>query len=813
MFSNYLKIAFRNIRKQKGYAFINIFGFTLGIAACLLILLYVAHELSYDRFNEKADRIYRLASDVRIASQEPDRLATSAAPAAAAMMQDFPEVETATRIDNIGQTVVRSGDQMFNEDNMFYADPNFFEVFTFPMIAGNPATALNDPKSVVLTKSTAERYFGEQSALGKTLSIGESGEVYQVTGVVEDVPDNSHFDFDLLLSMKGYKRAETAQWGNMFLYTYLVLRKDADPASLEAKFPAVYSKYYGPLIETFLKQSWEEFRGEGNYFRFILQPLTDIHLHSHLRSELQPPGSVSNLYIFSSIALFILLIACINFMNLSTARSVKRAREVGVRKVLGSDRQSIIKQFLAESLMYTAVATLLAIGFVEFFLGTFNNIAGVNLSIGLFHQWWMLAGLVVVALGVGMIAGGYPALYLAGFQPADVLKGTVKSGRKSGRVRSGLVIFQFAISIGLILCTTLVYSQLRYIQTKDLGFDKENVLVINNANRLGNQKAAFYQAVTEQSGVVSASICQALPAEGGYNGTLFKSTPPEFKQGAPQFSDKDILFSYFQADDHYLETMELRLKSGRNFSSEYASDSAAAIVNEVVVSSFGWEDPVGQYFYATGSEGTPRYHVIGVTENYHFESLHTRIKPVVLLMGNAGNRIAVRLQPGTVAGMVNTIKQTWQEFAPGAPFTYSFLDQDFDALFRAEQRFGTLVGYFTLLTIFIACLGAFGLAAFSAEQRTKEIGIRKALGASMPNIVLLLTRDFTRLVLIAFIIAVPVAYYFMHRWLQDFAYRVGVGPGSILITGVIALTVAFLSVGWQAVRAGRANPVEALRYE
>ncbi len=699
MFKNYLKIALRNLWKQKGYAFINLIGFTIGITVCLFIMLYVFHELSYDQFHEKSNRIYRLANEVSTAGQQSIRVATSSGPAATALMQDFPEVEIATRIDQIGHTVVRIDDQIFNESKLMYADPNFFEVFTFPLIAGNPATALIEPQSVVLTHRLAEKYFSDEDPLGKFLTIGEDRKIYQITGMIEDVPENSHFDFDMLLSMNGYALASTTHWGNMFLYTYIVLREDADPESLKEKFHAAYPKYFGPLVVNFFKQSWEEYQEEGNSFEFILQPLTDIHLHSRLDNELHSPGNMSNLYIFSSIAAFILLIACINFMNLSTARSTNRAREVGVRKVLGSDRQSLITQFLAESLMYTIAATLLAIGLVELFLSSFNDMAGMSLPIDLFHQWWMMAGLSMMALLIGVGAGSYPALYLAKFQPADVLKGTIMTGKKSRGIRSSLVIFQFAISIGFILCTALIYSQLRYMQNKNLGFDKENVLIIQNANRLGNQKEAFHQAITEQSSVISASICQALPAEGGYNGTLFKSKPPELSQGVPQFGDEDLMFNFFRADLHYLETLNIKLQNGRNFKPEYASDSTAAIVNESVVRSFGWESPIGQYFYATGEKGTPRYHVIGVTEDYHFQSLQRSIEPVVLLYGTNGGRIAVKLQSGDVSNIVNQIEEKWRSFLPGTPFTYSFLDQDFDALFQSEQQFGNLVGYSTLLTI------------------------------------------------------------------------------------------------------------------
>ena len=814
MLRNYLKIVFRNIRKQKGFAFINIFGFTIGIAGCLLIALYVIHELSYDTSIADGDRIFRVATEGKLMESELAS-AMSPPPAAGGFAREFPEVEAATRLwPSLGATPVSVGEHVYEEEGIYYADASFFTVFGFPLVEGDPSTALQEPNSMVLTSSVARKYFGDESALGKTILYGDSRQPYTVTGVIPDVPDRSHFAFDMLRSMQGFRLAGSPNWLSPSMYTYIKLRKDATPAALDAKFPALYSKYFEPILQRFMRQSWEDFQAAGNDVRFILQPLRDIHLHSHLDHELKPAGSVANLTIFSLIAVFILLIACINYMNLTTARIADRTREVGVRKVVGSNRRSIFWQFMLESLLFSVIATLLAAGLVELAMNPFNQVTGIGLTWSVLGTRWIVAALVLFPVVAGGLAGSYPAGYLAHFRPVEALTG--KRGKSHGSVhfRSGLVVFQFAVSIGLILAITLVYRQLHYMQQKNLGFDKENVLVIRNTAQLRGQRETFRQQLSRQSSVVSASVTDALPAQSSIREIFFRTSPPVKEGRSVQIGDEDKEAVLIQTDVHYLPALNLQVVAGRNFSQDFASDSAGAIVNQAFVKQFGWKDPLNQTFYANVVADLPRFHVIGVVKDFHMESLHEEIKPAVIIRNvRMADDIVVRLKPGNMAASVASLGKIWNEFMPDKPMKYDFLDQDFDALFRSEQQFGKIVGFFTLLAIFIACLGAFGLAGFTAEQRTKEIGIRKSLGASMPNIVLLLTRDFTRLVLLSFVMAVPVAYYFMHRWLQDFAYRVGIGPGSILITGVIALTVAFLSVGWQAVRAGRANPVESLRYE
>jgi len=812
MFANYLKLALRNIYVQKGYSFINIFGFSLGITCCLLILLYVTHELSYDRFHSKADRIYRVVFNDHWGQSSIGTIYT-AAPVAEGFREEFPEVENATRFMHFrGDQVVRFEDKNFNEKKMLRADANFFEIFDFNIIEGDPATALVDPNTVILTESTAKKYFGSMPAMGQILTLGEPATPLKVTGIVEDIPENSHFDFDMLVSMAGYERALNTNWLSCFLYTYVLLKEGATVESLDAKLPGLYAKYFGPLIEGFMKISWEEFREQGNDLFYTLQPLEKIHLCSHSDNELKPSGSITNLFIFAMIAVFILIIACINYMNLATARATKRAKEVGVRKVLGANRRNLICQFMTESMLFSFIAMVIAIGLIELFTPIFRNVSGVPLTFSIFHSWWIPVGLVLLTVLIGFISGSYPALFLTLFQPVEILRSKAKAGKGSARLRSGLVIFQFAISIGLILSTVMVYRQLQYIRDKNLGYNRDNVVIVKNAHRLGQQKESFRQALKTQTDIISTSSCEAIPARGGYNGTFFKAEISDNAYDAFQISEDDQISCHFEADVDYLKTMGMELVSGRNFSDDMGTDQSAVIINEAAARMFGWENPVGKFIYGTGMQNVPKFQIIGLLRDYHLSSLHKLITPVIMMRGS-GNYIAARIQSDHVPETIRMIENIWNEFAPNVPFVYSFLDEEFDALFRAEQRFGKLVGYFSVLTIFIACLGAFGLATFSAEQRTKEIGIRKSLGASISQVVLLLTRDFTRMVALAFILIVPVAWYAMSRWLENFAYRTNISIWVFLFAGIAAILFAWLTVSYQAIRAATTNPVKALRYE
>ncbi|MBD3375149.1 FtsX-like permease family protein [candidate division KSB1 bacterium] len=812
MLNNYLKIALRNIRKQKGYTFINVFGFTLGLTCTLLILMYVVHEWSYDRFHEKADRIYRITFLGKIGQHEFES-AASGVPAADGFMQEFPQVETATRIDKMGEQVVRLGDRSFNEQDLLLADPNFFDVFSFRLLQGEPNQVLHEPHTVVLTERLALKYFGDRSPVGEMITVGKNKTDYKITGVVENPPQNSHFDFDALVSMAGMDWGRRMNWLNFSLYTYILLKENTSIDALEANLPALYEKYFTTPIQNVLQMSWQKFLEQGNNMGIVLQPLTSIHFNSRFNDELKPIGNKSNVFLFSLIAIFVLVIACINYMNLATARSASRAKEVGVRKVVGANRSALIKQFLSESLLLAIISMILSIGLVELLLPVFNELSGIHFSSGLFARGWVLAGLTGFTLLIGLLAGSYPALVLTLYQPIQVLRSKSMRGHDNRKLRSALVIFQFIISITLILSTAFVYKQLSFVRSKQLGFDKENVLIVQHTGRLGAQAQAFKQSVSQQTFVHSASLAEAVPARGGYNGTFYNSKEPDRTAQGFQVTEGEQICRHFMADPEYLQTLKFDLVKGRDFSAELSTDSMAVILNQAAVRVLGLNQPINKIVYATGQKDQPGYRVIGVVKDYHMQSLHSNIEPVVMHLGHSPRLLVVRLLPGDHAAGVEQLEKIWHQFALNTPFTYSFLDEDYDALFRAEVRFGKLVGYFALFTIFIACLGAFGLATFSAEQRTKEIGIRKTLGASIPNLILLLTREFSILVSLAFVIAVPLTYYAVQKWLQGFAYRIGIDVWTFIIAGIAAILIALLTVSFQAVRAAMANPVKALRYE
>ena len=812
MLKTIFKISLRNFRKQKINSFINILGFTIGIASCLFILLYILHEKSYDRFFGNSHNIYRLGFDISLASASSKDV-VSPAPAAATFKNEFPEVVESTRLSRPREYIIHLNNRNFKESKIFYADDNFFDVFDFTLISGERDHVLKQPNSAVLTEEMVFKYFGNNPPLGETIVIGDDNTVYKVTGVVRNPPDNTHLHFNMLLSMSSFAGYQD-MWGDLSFYTYIVLKDGASIEELEAKLPLLENKYIGPHISMAIGSSWDKFKADGNRFGMFLQPLTDIHLYSNLSSEIEPGGNPKNLYIFSIIAIFILLIACINFMNLSTARSQNRAGEVGVRKVLGSSRNQLVVQFIAESLLYSALSMILAIGLVQIFKHPFENLSGTSLNLNLFENWWILAGVIILATLVGLLAGSYPAFYLTSFQPIEVLKGENKASKKSGQLRHGLVVFQFAISIALIVSTILVYRQLSFVRQKNLGFDKENTIIIKNAHKLGTHIQTFKQSLVDEAKVINASVSSAIPGyEHTYGGKLYRSTESEEADHIVDLGAEHKFFSGLHADYDYLNTMKIELVSGRNFSPEFGADSLSVVINQVVARQFGWDDPIGKWLYIPGETGDPTYHIIGMVKDYHFESLHNEIKPLVLYLGMHENFINVRLQGGEMDRTLAGIEEKWYTFAPHVPFEFSFLDQDLDALFRAEQRFGQIFSYFTGLAIFIACLGLFGLAIFAAEQRTKEIGVRKILGSSIVNIIGLLTRNFLKWVLAANLIAWPIAWYAMNKWLQNFAYRINIGWGTFFIAAGIAVVVAFFTVAYQAVKAATANPVEALRYE
>jgi putative ABC transport system permease protein len=801
MFKNYLTIALRNISKHKFFSAINILGMTAGITASLLIILWVLDELSYDQFHMNADRIYQLGLHGKMGGQDI-RTTTTCPPMAAALVNEFPEVEAATRITPyFNAPVIRFDDQVFTQESVFYADSNFFAFFSFRLLQGDLKTALVEPNTVVLTRATAEKYFGNEEALGKIISIDDPKATYKITGVAADPPSNSHFDFEMLISSASNARLKENIWLNNWMYNYVLLKPGTNVQALEEKFPKLVDKFIGPEMEKMLGLSLKEMIAQGAEYGYYTTKLADIHLRSTSQDGLQAGGNMMHVYIFSGIGIFILLIACINFMNLSTARSAGRAKEVGLRKTLGSQRGQMIGQFLSESLIYSVVAVVLALIACYSLLPAFNLVSGKELGMEVLVNPLFIGCIFLLILVVGLVAGSYPAFYLTSFNAVEVLKGKVRAGMKSKGVRSSLVVVQFSISMFLIIFTMVIYKQLEFMREKNVGLDKNNVLIVQNTDRLAANKEAFRNALTQQNGVEKVSYTNnSFP--GVNNTTVFRSAG----------SEQDHIMGVYYADYDHVDVLRLELKEGRYFSKDFASDSTAILLNEAAAREFGFDKPVGEELLYTDDGGTERLKVIGIIKNFNFESFKSQVRPLsIRLTRNAGN-LLVRYD-GNSAATIESVGTLWKKYAANEPFEYTFLDEEFDQLFRAEQRMGLISTIFSGLAIFIACLGLFALAAFTAEQRTKEIGIRKALGATSASLILILSKEFTRLVIIAFVPAAAFGWYFTNQWLAEFSDRIEVGPMLFILSGLGAVAIAWLTVGYQAIKAAAMNPVKSLRYE
>jgi putative ABC transport system permease protein len=814
MLRNYLKTALRNLWKNKGFSAINILGLAIGLATCLLILIYVADELSYDRYNVNADRIFRVDNDIKFGGNSVT-LAVAPAPAGPAILRDYPEVEKEVRFRQNGGRLVKKGNQNIKEDAVVLADSTLFDVFTLPMIAGDPHTALKEAHTVVITERMAEKYFdvaaeNVSAVVGRTLMINDSIP-YKVTGVIRNIPSNSHFHFDFFLSLSESAEAKHTDdaWLSGNFQTYLVLRKGADPAALEAKFDGMVKRYVGPLLQQAVHLSLDDFKKAGDVCVFYLTPLTAIHLHSNKIAEMDANGSVQNVYVFSAIAVFILLIACVNFMNLSTARSASRAKEVGIRKVLGSMRGGLVSQFLFESVVISLISLVLALGLAMLLLPVFNGLSGKEMHIGVFIRPWMWPAMVGLVVVVGILAGSYPAFFLSAFVPIQVLKGKISGGMKTGWLRNTLVVFQFMISIFLLVGTAVIYQQLRYIHTRDLGFDRDQVMIINNTYVLGNQARAFEQQVKGMTGVEGATMTGFVPTGGnGNNDAIFLSPDLDVK--------KSISTQVWPVDDQYIPVLGMKVVEGRNFSKDFLTDSTAVVVNEVAAQMMQGENPVGAKLYEFEDLQTKKvkeYHVIGVVRNFNFNTLRQVVTPMMLYSGVDEGRISIRLSGNHAHQLAGQVESLWKKMAPSQPFSYTFMDEEFNNLYLSEQRQGSIALSFSLLAIFIGCLGLFGLTAYAAEQRTREIGIRKVLGATVWGIIRLLSRDFLLLVGVAMLLAFPFAWWAMHRWLQDFAYRITIGWAVFAFAALLAFGIAVLTVSFQAIRAALANPVRSLRTE
>ncbi len=792
MLTNYLKIALRTLRKKPFYTGINILGLAIGMAACLLISLYVLDELSYDRFHEKADRIYRVTTlTTRMGSTEERGMAATNYHIGEVIDDEIPEVETTVRVHQEWEQLVKHAGEIYPGARTLAVDSTFFRVFTFPLSEGNPETALREPASVVLTERLAKIIFGRsRGVVGNTLTV--AGQFRKVTAVAENPPANAHFHFDLLLPIVP-RVTDQVNWFNVnaTLSTYFLLAEGASVTDVPNKIYQLLLKY-NPKAEQFINEGKAE-------VTFSAQPLTDIHLHSDLRFELKGNSDIRYVYIFSAIALFILVIAIINFVNLATARSADRAKEVGVRKTLGSVRSALVGQFMAESLLVSFIAMLLALGLAEIFRRPFNELAAKSLTLSVTENGSMWVAILVIAVVVGVIAGLYPALYLTKFRPVDVLRGRLSSSRRGRKLRNLLVVFQFATTIGLIVCTGLVYQQLQYLQNKSLGYTKKNVIML--PNKLGAGYDAFMNEVGTYPQVLSTTASQQSPH-------LITNGQSTNVKG----SEESYQIKRAYGDYDFLSTYDIELSAGRYFDPRRAGDTARMVLNEAAVRMMNIDEPIG----ALVQRGRDYLEVIGVVKDFHFQSLRSEIAPLMILLSYedwSNQQIAVRISGQDVPGTLAFLQSTWEKYATDAPFTYSFLDQDYESLYRAESRLSRVFGIFTGLAIFVACLGLLALAAFLAEQRTKEIGIRKVMGASVRSIVLLLSKGFTRLVLIAFVIAIPLAYWAMQTWLSDFAYRIEISAWPFLLAGGVALLIAWLTISYQSIKAALSNPVDALRDE
>ncbi len=805
MLINYLKIAARNLMKNKVYSFINILGLAVGIACSIAILLYVRDELSYDKFNINDNQIYRLCINVRIGNTE-SHSPKSPPPMGAALLHDFPEVLSFTRIRNSGFPVLRYKDKAFSEERFFQVDSTFFDVFTVKFLEGDPKIALTQPNNIVITESMAKKYFSNENPMGKILNADRRTD-WIVTGVVQDVPKNSHFHYDFLGSLCSSPDSRSTFWLGNNYYTYLLLRKGTNAEDLQKKINADILQFIGPQIKAITGATLDQLRKQGDIYEYFIQPLLSIHLNSHLDYEIEQNSDISYVYIFSIIAAAILLIACINFINLETARSEKRAKEVGIRKTLGSNRSQIVVQFIAEAVLMGMLAVLLAVVLDEIFLPLFNNIAGKEMSLGIFHSIYSVPLLLGFAIFVGIFAGSYPAFYLSSFQPVKVLKSELRRGNRKSVLRSGLVIFQFAVSIALFIGTFIINNQLKYIQTKNLGFNKEQVVIISKTDDIGGQIQSFENELLANPDVLKVSNSTAIPGnQVGDSGCSLKDTPSN------QLQDVRIM----TCDVDFAKTYKLEMKQGRFFSNEHPSDTATVVVNEAVAKAFGVKNIVGKYIVFPGNVQTFTYQIIGVVKDFNYESLHNEIRPLVIRLytdKQFGQFVSVRIAPNNFQSTIAFLENTWKKYAGNEAFEYNFLDKDLANLYLDEQRTSNIATTFSILAIFIACLGLLGLAAFVTEQRTKEIGIRKSLGASVPEIVILLSKEFTKWVLIANAIAWPLAYFIMNEWLRNFAYRINITPWVFFISGIIALLIALLTVSIHAIRAATANPIKSLRYE
>jgi len=805
---NFFKTAVRNIRNGKIFSIINIFGLAMGLSACLLIGLFVTDEFSYDRYNEKADRIFRVVYDAHlngsafIANYAPY-------PMGPTLVREYPQIENAVRIRYRGDIIVRNGNEKEIESNAVSADSTLFDVFTLPMLAGNPRTALSEPNSVVVSESIAKKYFKTTQILGKALVTEANNDTTtcKITGVMKDIPAASHFHFDIIRSMPEVHANLVTQWVNPYCATYLLAKPGVTKNEIDRILNEAVAKNVNPRQEQYTKGSLKEMTKHGDYFREYSIPLSHIHLYSNILAEFESNGRISTVRAFMIIAIFILVIACVNFMNLSTARSAHRSREAGVRKVLGASRQQLIAGFLAEATLTAWIAMLLAVLIAILLLPFFNQLSGKDFHRNALTRPWVLIACAITPFFVGLLAGSYPALYLSAFKPIHALKGQLVLSLKSGWLRNGLVVFQFAIAIGLIIGTLVIYSQLNYIHHRDLGYNRDQVLTIFNTNSLAGQAGIFQAEAAKLPGIVGSSMTGYLPNR-VHDGAITYYKDPSAK------ANEAFLLQRWPIDAQYIPLLDMKMISGRNFSPDLQTDSSGVLINETAARLLGYADPINKPLYR-GSYPDDAFHILGVVKDFNSGTLHEKIQPIIFHLAVDRHAVSFRIKSDNIPALIAAVRQRFRSLgrATGLPFVYSFMDDDFNKQYESDRRTAGIFVSFSLFAIFIACLGLFGLVTYAAEIRTKEIGIRKVLGASVRQIVGLLSADFLKLVILASAIACPIAWWSMHKWLQDFAYRTTIGWWVFLLSAVLAALITLLTVCFRAIKAAMVNPIKSLKTE
>ncbi|WP_346863575.1 ABC transporter permease [uncultured Draconibacterium sp.] len=806
MIKNLLKTSLRSLKKQKGYTSINILGLAIGIACSLIIALFILHQLSYDQYHTKKDRIYRLILDGKIGEQEV-LVSSTAAVIGPTIVTDFPEVESCLRLNTFGETIVKKEDKTFTIRDFAEADSTFFSFFSIPLLKGESKNVLNEPYSMVLSESTAKKIFGNENPINKTLKINTRNEPYRITGVMADFPENTHFKADILTSYMTNPRSRDPEWLNNSFETYLMLYENTNPEQVNARFSGMIKKYIGPRVQELFGVSLEDFFASGNRYNFHLQPLTKIHLDPTVEHEVKPATDPKYLWIFGSIAILIIVIASINFMNLSTAQASKRAKEVGIKKATGASRASLVTQFLSDSVLISFMALIVAIVIVLFALPAFNRLLGAEVELSLFSNWYTIPLLLVFSVSVGLLAGIYPAFYLSSFVPVKVLRGKVRDAMKNGKLRSVLVSFQFLISIVLIIGTMIMYRQLQYMLNKDVGFNKEQMLVIQQAGAIGDKVKTFKQELLKIPEISSVSASTAIPGHNNNNnGYMLEGN-----------SDQTFLLQSNWVDYDFFKTYQIKLQDGRLFDQSFTSDEQACIVNAQTIKEYNLTDFSASRFIVIGDNNENIYlPIIGVTNDFHFRSLHNRITPYIIRFKDENQNygyISIRFNNQSTIQTINEIETIWKKFASNNPMQYFFMDKDFNQMYRAERQNAQLSVLFAILGIFIAALGLFGLTSFTIEQRTKEVGVRKSLGASDSSIFYLISKEIIILVSIATLIAWPLVFFGANSWLQNYYYRVNLSVYEFVLGFVIAISIALLTISYRTIQSVRTNPALTLRYE